>query len=438
MKQSGGAKAGRGWDGTEYLRKHQLLPFQITAAPDPGLSLVIAIPARDEPDLVLTLESLRRCDRPAEPVEIVVGLNLSEDSPPDALTRHGHQLATAREIAKRHSAPGYRIHVVDHPALPQRQAGVGLARKLIMDEAVARLCAAGRPEGVIACLDADCVVAPNYVRALANHFEKHPKTPACSIYFEHPLETLADNPRRRRGIVCYELHLRYFVHALRYARFPHAFQTVGSSMAVRCDAYQKVGGMNRRQGAEDFHFLSKMLALGAFSELTSTTVYPAPRISHRVPFGTGRAMAEWAESTDPGRLTYPIVAFDCLRTLCRNVGRLREMPPCAAREIPWLCPDLRRYLDECGFKKRLEEIQANAALPGKFEKRFFRWVNGLRVVKFLNYMRELGQPQDAVERAAASLLQRAGVLNSTPPLDPEALLRIYRDLDRQGLVAELE
>lgn len=129
--------------------------------------------------------------------------------------------------------------------------------------------------------------------------------------------------------------------------------------------------MNRRQGAEDFHFLSKAMALGAYTDLTSTTVYPSPRISHRVPLVTGRAMGEWVESNDSERLTYPSNAFACLRTLCLNVGRLRELPPCTARDIPWLCPDLGLYLDRCGFRERLEEIQANAALPGKFEKRFF-------------------------------------------------------------------
>ena len=114
------------------------------------------------------------------------------------------------------------------------------------------------------------------------------------------------------------------------------------------------------------------------------------------------------------------------------------MPPCAAGDIPWLCPDLGQYLDECGFEGRLQEIQANAALPGKFEKRFFRWVDGLQVVKFLNRMRKLGQPQVAVESAAADLLRRMGALNSTSPPRQEALLRIYRDLDRHGSMPERE
>jgi len=35
------------------------------------------------------------------------------------------------------------------------------------------------------------------------------------------------------AIAAYELHLRYYVQALRYAGFPHAHHTVGSCLAVR-------------------------------------------------------------------------------------------------------------------------------------------------------------------------------------------------------------
>lgn len=55
------------------------------------------------------------------------------------------------------------------------------------------------------------------------------------------------------------------------------------------------------------------------------------------------------------------------------------------------------------------------------------------MVKFLNFMRERGQPQDAVEHAAADLLRRAGRIARPSRPGPEELLRIYRDLGRQDL-----
>ena len=63
---------------------------------------------------------------------------------------------------------------------------MGLARKILMDEAVRRFDAAGNPKGIIASLDADVVVDANYLEALSAHFEAS-DADGCSIYFEHPL-----------------------------------------------------------------------------------------------------------------------------------------------------------------------------------------------------------------------------------------------------------
>ncbi len=38
----------------------------------------------------------------------------------------------------------------------------------------------------------------------------------------------------------------------------HAYHTIGSSMAVRCSAYAKIGGMNRRKAGEDFIFYTNL------------------------------------------------------------------------------------------------------------------------------------------------------------------------------------
>ena len=85
------------------------------------------------------------------------------------------------------SDPGLVVRILEHLELPARDAGVGLARKLGMDEAVARLAAARRPRGIIVGLDADCRVDADYLTALHEHFRRHPDSPGCSVYFEHPL-----------------------------------------------------------------------------------------------------------------------------------------------------------------------------------------------------------------------------------------------------------
>src|SRR5213594_3575687 len=94
------------------------------------------------------------------------------------------------------------------------------------------------------------------------------------------------DPKVAEAIAAYELHLRYYVRALRYAGFPYAHHTIGSCMAVRADVYKKQGGMNKRQAGEDFYFLQKIIPLGHFTDLTETKVIPSSRPSDRVPFGT--------------------------------------------------------------------------------------------------------------------------------------------------------
>jgi len=130
---------------------------------------------------------------------------------------------------------------------------------------------------------------------IEKHFEQHSNTPGCSIYFEHPIAGNEFEANIYEGIINYELHLRYYYQALKYCGLQYAFHTVGSSMVVRSSAYQKQGGMNKRKAGEDFYFIHKIIALGNFSELNSTVVYPSPRISDRVPFGTGKAIGDWIE-----------------------------------------------------------------------------------------------------------------------------------------------
>ena len=55
-------------------------------------------------------------------------------------------------------------------SLPKKDAGVGLARKIIMDEAFKRFSTLDH-NGVIACLDGDCVVQENYIEELITHYK---------------------------------------------------------------------------------------------------------------------------------------------------------------------------------------------------------------------------------------------------------------------------
>ena len=245
-------------------------------------------------------------------------------------------------------------------------------------------------------------------------------SPACSIYFEHPLEgELA--PEIYEAIVAYELHLRYYVQALRFAGFPHAYHTIGSSMAVRARAYMEQGGMNRRRAGEDFYFLHKMMPLGGFTELNSTAVYPSPRPSDRVPFGTGRGVSDWLQQ--PGKRTYPLQAFDDLRVFLQPVRSLMTQPDLRAAPA-----SIRTFLAEQDFESALAEIRGHTSTAAAFCKRFFRWFDGFRAMKFVHHARDHFYGEEEVEVASAGLLARLG--RSPARASTKELLLACRQVDR--------
>jgi hypothetical protein len=303
------------------------------------------------------------------------------------------QANTNRAPVRSKSQEKLRFHVVLAEDLPEKHFGAGLARKLVMDEAVRRLArrAAGNPmergaawnpierggagdgsmgrkaeagtgraakkndSGIIISLDADTVVRRDYLREVEQFFKGSPEMEGCSISFAHPLNQQEYNhlfsktvcrptptpdkpspphptpenvfpedppksnpplissspedenrlylsPGNRNqqdqppeifpptvfdAVINYELHQRYYLQAVRYTGYPFAYHTVGSCFAVLAETYCRMGGLSRRKAGEDFYFIQKIAVHGRYGECRTTRVYPSPRPSDRVPFGTG-------------------------------------------------------------------------------------------------------------------------------------------------------
>lgn len=436
-----------------YFRRFGFCERQITGPVPPHLGIIVVIPCCDEPNLLQTLEALGACAPPRCAVEVIVvfnagvgpGLCPADTDPvehgrpsspqksgrahPDIVARNEQALESARLWAKDLADANLTFHFLNFPQLPKKHAGVGLARKIGMDEALRRFADLERTHrGIIACFDADCRCDPNYLVALENHFASNPASPGCSIYFEHPLDAAASRPILE-AIVRYELHLRYYVQALRYAGFPFAFHTVGSSMAVRAHVYQEQGGMNRRQAGEDFYFLQKIIPLGGYRDLTTTRVLPSPRPSLRVPFGTGRAVQEFLDGAP--LKSYALEGFLELKRFFAFFSQTQVLERLAVDSwAPLPGSVLARFLTQERFDDALTEIRANTASPDSFRKRFFGWFNGFRVMKFLHFARDHAYGARPVEEEASKLLSLLAA--PTHKIDcslPELLAR-FRDLDR--------
>jgi len=405
----------------KYLSKFGYRPISIKQKADPELSMVVVIPAYNEPDLLKTLQSLERCEAPERPLEIIVIFNHSENAPSAIKDQNIKYYNEAIEFTKREDLK-YKYFLIKAFDLPEKIAGVGLARKIGMDEAVHRL--GDNTDGLIVCLDADCTVASNYLVAIEQHFEEHKNTPGASIYFEHPLQYF-DNDLTK-GIVEYELHLRYYNQLIKYTGHPFAFHTVGSSMVVRSWAYQKQGGMNKRKAGEDFYFLQKIMLLDQFSEIKNTCVYPSPRISDRVPFGTGKAQGDWVDKQKEQYLTYhPDVAM-VLRSLFEMVTE--KGSKLVSTPISELPEEIIAFIGSEAWGLKMKELDRNTTNDKAFVKRFFTWFNLFMTLRFVHFYRDNYKSNIPITDAAGKLLK---ILDKeVGSNDPKTLLAIFRKIEQ--------
>lgn len=194
----------------QYLDKHAFKPPYFSSNPAHGLKLLVVIPAHDEKSLVPSLASLQRCDVPQGGVEVIVVFNASEESHQEVIARNEGAKKEAQAWYDQLQAPLFTLLIIEENQLPKKHAGVGLARKIGMDEAVRRFLKLQQTDGVVVCFDADSLCEANYLVEIEHHFKQHPNTSACSIHFEHPIEGKDFEQAIYDGIAHYELHLRYY------------------------------------------------------------------------------------------------------------------------------------------------------------------------------------------------------------------------------------
>ena len=416
-----------------YLDRQQPLPLtEYFSGPAGKSRIFVTIPVYDEPDLLTALRSLAACDPPASEVTVIVVVNSSDHSPPEILENN---LATIRSVISWKEdgpAPFFRLRMLHAPSLPKKWAGVGWARKIAMDEAVRMLHLAGEEDGLLAAFDADSTCSPNYLTSIEKAFREHPQFNFVNIHFCHPVDDPALTGSIREGIILYEIYLRYLRNAMEWCGYPHAIHTVGSSFAVRASAYVRQGGMNRRKAGEDFHFLHKIVQLGDYGVITEATVFPAARISHRVPFGTGAALKKWEEGDRELFMAYSVESFRALKELLSDHGFFyTEEETAWESRIRGYDPFVQHYLVQSDTLVRLSELRKNCATEGSFRKRFYHEVNAFWIIQYLN-LRELepGGRGNLVEEACLLLKEinaRVGI-----PSSARELLEIYRKIDRKA------
>ena len=411
---------------SDWLEKRAVFPEFINEAPHANTGIIVIVPAYNEPGIAVMLDSLLFCDKPACEVEVIIVVNAPSDANADSIRNNEDCIKNIEGWKKRNQDCFFQLFSLNIVKPDFRDWGVGLARKTGMDEAVRRFNRIGKSDGVIVNLDADCLVAKNYLVSLNNELLINSQRSACSIYFEHQR---GNDDRLDEFITWYELHLRYFLQGIKFAGFPFAFHTVGSSIAVKAISYIKAGGMNRRQAGEDFYFIQKLVPAGGYFSLSTTVVYPSARASSRVPFGTGATISRLTADKSVELLSYNVQAFKELHSLFSSIESFFMSGDQDVESGYYNLPHgFRSFIDINEWTEKIAELKGNTSGLQSFRKRFFGWFNMFKIVKYLNLVHQNTFTKVSISKSAGELINVLGLnYNST---DPGELLGFYRALEK--------
>ena len=364
----------------QYFNRFPFRKINIALEPSNDLKIIVVIPSYNEKNIQPTIDSLfLKQDDFSFNVEVIVLINNSESEIEEIKEQNLLTLKTLQNLSETYSNSNMHLIPVLIGDLDAKHAGVGWARKLGMDIATQRFRTINF-NGIIVGLDADTVVESNYLNSIYSFFSNN-NFNAASIYFEHPITGDSFSDVHLEQIKYYELHLRYYKNSLKYSKLPYSFHTIGSAFALTASAYARQGGMNRRKAGEDFYFINKLIKGEIFGEINDTKVMPSPRISNRVPFGTGRAILEGLNTKKDLSLTYNFQSFEIIRSWINRI----ETKDFKYGNFPEI---LKAYMGEEIWIKHHTMILNNTNSHKSYLKLFYNIFDAFWMLKFIHYLRD--------------------------------------------------
>tara|TARA_B110000858_G_scaffold108815_1_gene124302 strand:+ start:1807 stop:3072 length:1266 start_codon:yes stop_codon:yes gene_type:complete len=364
----------------QYFNRFPFRKINIALEPSKDLKIIVVIPSFNEKDIQPSIDSLfLNQDKFSFNVEVIVLINNSESEIEEIKEQNLLTLKKLLNLSKTYSNSNMHLIPVLIGDLDSKHAGVGWARKLGMDLATQRFKTINF-NGIIVGLDADTVVESNYFNSIYSFFLNN-NFNAASIHFEHPVSGDSFSDIHLEQIIYYELHLRYYKNSLKYSNLPYSFHTIGSAFALTASAYARQGGMNRRKAGEDFYFINKLIKGEIFGEITDTKVIPSPRISYRVPFGTGRAILEGLNTQRDLSLTYDFQSFEIIHSW---INRIKN------KDFKYenFSVKLKAYMEESEWLKYHAMILNNTNSHENYLKFFYNIFDAFWILKFIHFLRD--------------------------------------------------
>ena len=277
--------------------------------------------------------------------------------------------------------------------LPAKQ-GVGLARKIGADLAVACIEAQVVINPWIYCTDADVTLPQDYFDGR----ELDPDVAVALYPFCHqPIHT---------GILQYEISLRYYVTQLAIAGSPYGFHTIGSLLKINATHYVGVRGFPKRAAAEDFYILNKLAKTGKVVQLQGSPIVLSSRVSTRVPFGTGATMERLA--TESQLKFYDPKIFQCLQQWLALIEPLWQQREAITQSglMHWWHRNvnegdlLLETLLQLGLEKTLPQAYRQCRDYQRFQFFLWVWFDAFRTLKFVHGLRDRAFPSQSLSQIA--------------------------------------
>ena len=289
---------------------------------------------------------------------------------------------------------GFDLVVIDRNSsghrLP-RHEGVGLARKIGGDVALAAIHTGASQARLIHMTDCDVCLPADYFKVSGR-----PSMSALIYRFMHEPsgEPVIDEAHAR-----YEAYLRYYMLGLRHAGSPYAFHAIGSCIATGVTAYAGVRGVPKRQAGEDFYLLNKLAKVGRIETAAGLPIRIRARHSLRVPFGTGRSTHDIAKDVNAYCIYDPAI-FDLLKAWIGALSSIEGVDPhraydcvCSQAEVGLDTSEqgrLKRALATIGAPKALHEAAAQSRSFAVRRKCLHDWFDAFRTLKFVHALRDSG------------------------------------------------
>lgn len=387
---------------TQYLQRHASPEAQVLRAPGVSYDRVLVVPAHRENAAMVEGWADALGAAPGRALVVVV-VNAAEDTAQHCAREHAELLAqlarapsSTAPVARLTHCPreGWDLLLVDRAspgrALPKGQ-GVGLARRIGCDLALALYARGQLQTPWIHNTDADARLPTDYFQA-----EEVPESAVAQLFpFEH---VSGENESIGRATKLYELRLRYYVASLAEAGSPYAFHSIGSTFAVRAEAYAAVRGVPRRLAGEDFYLLNKLAKVGGIYRRSGSPIRLTARASQRTPHGTGKAALAIANLPKAeSMLLYNPAIFELLRIWLDRLEAFAEAPAPGLEEAVLQnagagALPLKSALDELGALRAAEQAARATAAGASLQRRLHTWFDGFRTLKLVHALRSRGYP----------------------------------------------